>query len=529
MAESMSGAGERRFDVVVIGSGIGGLTAALTAAALGRRVLVLEAGKQLGGYSNPFRRGPYAFDPGLHYIGECGPGDAFMRVLQALDLDGQVRFRELSPRGFDRLVFPGYEVTMPRGAELYQARLEADFPHEREGLSAFFDLYRTFHRIAELRNKAVTGPPFEPERAAVEVPGAFALAPYLRATFRDLLEAHFKDPQLLAVLGAQGGNYGLPPGRASAIIGLGVLDHYLGGAYFPVGGSGALRDAFVDAITRRGGTLLRSRSVTKILLKNGRASGVLCADGEAYFAGAIISNADATRTYRELIGIENLPESLRKKTEQTRQSLSSVCLFVGTTLDVAAAGMTDANIWHFSSTDLDAMYEPLFRGELSGEDFFFLSAPSLKDPESAQARAAPEGIHHRIELVALAPYELFAGWDGLRSMKRGNDYDALKERLASRYLQAMERYVPSIREHIDVLEVSTPVTNVAYAAACRGALYGPDHAPDQYGQRRFSAKGALPGLFLCGASVLGGGIVPSALSGFMAAKLACKPGKTSGL
>jgi phytoene dehydrogenase-like protein len=526
MDETKRGAGEGRFDVLVIGSGIGGLTAALTAAIAGRRVLVLEAAKQLGGYSNPFRRGPYTFDPGIHYIGECGPGEAFTRVLQALELDSQIRFRELSPEGFDRIVFPGYAIAMPRGADLYQARLEADFPRERGGLSAFFNLYRTFHRIAELRSAAVTEPPFDPWRASVAVPGAYSLAPYVRATFRDLLDAHFKDPLLKAVLGAQGGNYGLPPGRASAIIGLGVLDHYLGGAYFPVGGSGALRDAFVDGITRRGGALLRSQVVTKILLKNGRADGVLCANGEAYFADAIISNADATRTYRDLIGVENLPEKVRKKTEQTRPSLSSVCLFVGTTLDVAAAGMTDANIWHFSSTDLDAIYEPLFQGELSSEEFFFLSAPSLKDPESA--RGAPGGVHHRLELVALAPYAMFAGWDGLLSMKRGIEYTALKEGLASRYLASIERYVPAIREHIDVLEVSTPVTNVAYAAACRGALYGPDHAPDQYGQRRFSAKGALPGLFLCGASVLGGGIVPSALSGFMAGQLAANAGKTGG-
>lgn len=521
----MSSAAPRRFDSIVIGSGIGGLTAALLLAVRGRSVVVLEAAKELGGYTNPFRRGPYSFDPGVHYIGECGPDQAFTRILEALFLDAEVRFRELSPEGFDRIVFPGYEITMPRGAELYKSRLIADFPHERDGLDTFFDLLRALHDAAGVRDPARPDATFM--RGAPQA--ARKLAPYLRATLRELLDAHLKDPLLKAVLAAQGGNYGLPPGRASALVGLGVLDHYLSGAYFPVGGSGALRDAFVRAIERRGGVLHRRRTIQKILVKGGRVAGVRCADGEEIMAPTVISNASATATYLSLLGRESLPSSIRDKAEGTRPSLSSVCLFLGTTLDVAAAGMTDANIWHSSSIDIDASYEPLFAGELPAEDFFFLSSPSLKDPGSLEGAGVAEDAppRHRLELVALAPYGPFSLHGTSKPMQRGPDYVAMKRRLADRYLELMERYVPSIGRHIDVLEISTPVTNLHYACAPFGSIYGPDHAPDQYGLRRFSAQGAIPGLFLCGASVLGGGIVPSAMSGFAAASLATSPSSTT--
>lgn len=521
----MNGGGERRFDVIVIGSGIGGLTAALTAVSCGASVLVIEAAKELGGYTNPFRRGPYSFDPGLHYIGECGPGQAFTRILEELGIADKIRFCELSPGGFDRIVFPGYEISMPKGAERYKERLASDFPGERVGLERFFELIAAVRRVvAAARDPGSLGEIRIQKNTWALVPGSRLLFKYLRATFGELLHEHFRDPLLRAVLAAQCGNYGLPPGRASAMAGLGVLDHYLEGAYFPIGGSGTLRDVFVAMIKHRGGLFIQNCPVDRIIIQNGRAAGVTCRNGESYLAGSVISNADAVSTYRDLVGAENLPAWLAQKIEQTRPSLSSLCLFIGTLLDLSAAGMTDANLWHFSSTDIDGGYEPLLRGELPPDDvsFYFLSAPSLKDPGSAVTSANAE-IRHRLELVALFPHQIFAPWSALKPMKRGPAYAALKERLARRYIALIERQIPSIGEHIDVLEIGTPVTNASYAAAADGALYGPEHTPELYGARRFSTEAALPGLFLCGASVLGGGVVPSALSGFTAGKLASAP------
>jgi all-trans-retinol 13,14-reductase len=503
--------GQQRFDVIVIGSGIGGLTAGLTVASRGRSVLVLEGGKQLGGYLNPFRRGSFSFDPGLHYLGECGPGQAFSNILGALDLSDEITFRELSPGGFDRLVFPGYEVSMPRGAEAYHARLARDFPDERGGLELFFAELARF-REATLAFDDLDGVGALPSGA---VEPSF-LSRYVRATMRDIIDPLIRDPLLRAVLSAQGGDYALPPSRASAIIGLGVLDHYLRGAYFPRGGSGALRDAFVSAIGRRGGVMRRNRRVARILLRRGRVEGVRCEDGEEFLAPTVISNVDAAVTYRELVGEANLPPRLRRKTQDTRYSLSSICLFVGTDLDVAAAGMTDANIWNYPSTDLEGCYAPT-ADWMPPAEHFFLSSPSLKDPEGTGNM--PRG-HHTLELVTLVAFEPFAAWAGMRSMRRGADYEELKVRLGERYLGAMERYVPGVSGRIRALEISTPVTNLSYASAPRGAIYGPEQSPDQCGPFRHAVRGAIPGLFLCGASTLGAGVVPAAMSGFAAGNAA---------
>lgn len=501
-------AGERSFDVIVVGSGIGGLAAALHAAVLGRRVLVLEAARELGGLVAPFRRGAYRFDTGLHYLGECGPGQGFSRVLEALGLADELRFRELSPDGFDRLVFPGYEIAVPRGADRYRDRLAADFPRERPGLDAFFEHLRAFREASagwtELRPGAAY-PRFFVEHA--------------RATYGQLLDGLIRDPLLKAVLSAQGGNYALPPGKASALTGLGTLDHYLGGAYFPCGGSGALRDAFVRGIERRGGVLRKGRAVARILVRRGRVEGVRCADGEVFSAAAVISNVDAAVTYLDLLGAEEVPGRERARASRSRPSLGAVTVFLGTSLDLAAAGMTDANVWHFASADIDRAYEPVFAGALPAQDSFFLSSPSLKDP-------VPGG-RHTLVLSTVVPYEPFARWSGARSMRRGPAYEAFKQQLLDRYLGGVERYVPGIRGHLDHVEVATPLTSVSYTAAPRGGMYGPEHTPDQVGAFRHRIQGAIPGLYLCGASTLGAGVVVSAVSGFLAGAMAA--GTTPGL
>jgi phytoene dehydrogenase-like protein len=199
-------------------------------------------------------------------------------------------------------------------------------------------------------------------------------------------------------------------------------------------------------------------------------------------------------------------------------------MFIGTNLDVAKAGMTDANIWNYPSVDIDRAYEPLFRGEMPPHNFFFLSSPSLKDPISGVK--GPPG-HHTLEFVTLAPFEPFERWADTKTKKRGEDYETFKRDLETRFLTAIEQFVPGLRDHITTLDLGTPVTNVTYTSSPQGAIYGPEQTPNQMTPFRFGARGAIDGLYLCGSSVLGAGIVPCAVSGSVAGKMAVRDASKS--
>lgn len=503
---------DRTFDAIVIGSGIGGLTAALTVARADKRVLVLEAGKAIGGYLNPFKRGAYEFNPGLHYLGECGPGQQFAQLLEILGLSDDIKFHELSPDGFDRLILPGYEVSMPKGHDVYEARLIADFPHERQGITKFFRILREFGPnvttvIDTSREKSAS-------RNLRRTPMFFK---YGRMTYSQLLDSLMSDVMLKAVLGAQYGNYGLPPQNASALVALGTLQHYLTGAYFPIGGSRALRDAFVEHLKRRGAEIRLRHAVEKILTDDDRVSGVRCRNGEEFFSKCVISNADAAMTCRDLVGLDKLPSRLREKIEHTEWSFGSVCLFIGTDMDIGAAGMTDANIWSIANVDSTGAYRSLKGGEMPDEDSYFIASASMKKPPAA---TTSDEFTHTIEFVTSAPYALFSKWADKPTMKRGEDYEAFKTILAERYLPYVERHVPGIRDNIRTLDVGTPITNATYTLAPFGAIYGPEHTPAPWGQPRYPLEGPLPGLFFCGSSTLGACIVFASISGFIAASMA---------
>ena len=511
----------RDADTIVIGSGAGGLAAAVALAQAGDRVLVFEQHYVPGGWCHSFRMQGYRFSPGVHYIGQLGPGESLRLIYEGLGVARDLTFYEMNPDAFEHFRIGDETFDLPSGREAAVERFTERFPGDARGIADYFLLAETISR--ELA--------FVPETMSFM---DFLLVPYRTRnmgryglySLERILRDRISDPLLRAFLAVQCGDHGLPPSRIPFALHAAIVGHYINGAYYPAGGGAAIPKAFVRALRRAGGTIQLSTSVEKILVeKRGRrhhAIGVRLENGTELRARRVVSNATPHITYESLVGREYLSRGLQRKLDRTRYSVAALSLFLATDLDLEGMGMDSGNYWYAANDDLEALFDRIQRPQTLGDEELpglFLGVTTLKDPTALNSG------HHTIEAVTFSSYDSFAAYVGSATGERPEAYEALKRRLMDKMLKNVELFIPGIRDHLLFAELGTPLTNRHYVRATRGACYGTEKNLKQIGPFSFGANSEIRGLGMCGASILAHGVGGATSSGLGLAAdlLGCRP------
>lgn len=456
------------WDAIVVGSGMGGLVCAAYLAVSGRRVLVLEQHDVAGGNSHVFRRRrAYEFDVGVHYLGDCGPGGLLPAIFSGLGLDGRVTYREMDRGGFDRIVLPGLTVDVPVGWEAYTKRLTAALPAQSAGIERFTRICAAV--AAETRSMMLSDG--EPSLADL-LARTPVTAEWGRRTLSELFDHCGLTPRARTVLAAQSPNYGMGPRQATVSTHAAVTDHYLRGAYYPEGGGQVLAAALVEALEAHGGELRTKRRVERILVEDGRVTGVGMTDGDVLSAPLVVSNADYSRTVFDLVGEEHFGRRVVSRTRRAKMALPLATLYIATDKELPAR--PNANLWWYRDDDIENYYEQVAKESISPVPFLFASFASLKDPGTAAV--CPPG-HSNFQVMTLCPpgYDYWGVNNGPAAgerYRRNEGYQRRKAELTESMLSAAEEALGPFREHIVHLETATPITHERYTLATGGTPYG---------------------------------------------------------
>ena len=296
------------FDTIIIGSGAGGLASAICLAKAGQKVLVLEQHYVPGGWCHSFHLNGQRFSPGVHYIGLVDEGQSTNHLYRALGVANELVFFRMNPKGYEHCWIGDQKIDMPAGiAALYES-LAQRFPHEQENLKKYLDLVERVNKQVQLipKMKGFWDHLTIPFRTK-------DMGKYGLFSLKRVIDWHIKDPLLKSILNIQCGDHGLPPAKASFPVHCVVMYHYFSGAFYPMGGGAGIVKAMTNAFKKLGGEIRVKQNVTKIIIENKTAKGVELEGGQRIFAKNILSNADPSNTYLNLVGKENLSDKLLKK------------------------------------------------------------------------------------------------------------------------------------------------------------------------------------------------------------------------
>lgn len=505
-----------RVDVAIVGAGLGGLMTAARLVRAGRSVALFDGHYVAGGCATMFARGPadrrVAFDIGLHYIGDCGPGGRIPRLLR--DVGVELELTPLDPDGFDELIFPDLRFRVPASVEGYRERLIQVFPSEKAGIDRY---------VRALREVAILGRADAPKgwKLAWEAVTRGRLAAWYKgATLGAFLDTCTKDMRLRAVIAGQSGDYGVAPGRVSLMLHCGLVNHYLEGAWYPKGGGQVIADRLADVIEGSGGTIHLRHTVTGIRVEGGRAAGLRWRGphGEegSIDAGIVVSNADLKRTYLELL--PGITAEQRRTAEGWEMGGAIFLTCLAVRADLGALGMGNRNYWQFDQYDFDTMYAEGAAGGIPPVRGCYITSATRKDPGTPGH--APPGIE-TVEVMALTPGKA-AAWgvspDDPHYRKDG-EYLAKKNEIEADLVARLERLFPGSTRDVVHLESATPITHSRFTGASDGSGYGLAATPSQFLERRPGARGPVPGLYFAGGNTRSGhGILGALTSGAQAAR-----------
>lgn len=460
--------------VIIIGSGLGGLSCGYILQKNGYDVTILEQGMQIGGCLQCFTRKGAKFETGMHFIGSAAPGQTMDRIFRYFELDRSVRLSELDPEAYNTVSLAGEKFRFARGREAFIEQMASYFPTEKDALNRYVNIIDRIASASTLNSLTSS------ERDVA------ASTEYLTLSINEVLDGIFKDELLKNVLVGDLPLYSAELDKTPFAQHAFIMDFYNQSSYRIAGGSDAIGFSLARSIERMGGQILTRQKVVKIHCDESKATGLETADEKYYPADYIISTIHPNRLL-EMLDTKMIRPAFRNRIQSIPQTAGGFALYV----------KFKENALPYMNTNLYA-----YKGQSPW------NCEQYKGPEwpkghlymhmchEDKAEFARSGV-----VLSYMNFDEVAQWKGSRIGRRGEVYEEFKKEHAERLIAEVEKHSPGFLDSIEAYWTSTPLTYLDYTGTEDGSMYGIAKDINLGPAGRVPYKTKIPNLLLAGQNV----------------------------
>ena len=469
-----------KYDILIAGSGLGGLVCGYILAKNGYKVIIVEKNPQIGGCLQTFKRGGVKFDTGMHYIGSMDEGQILHRFFKYLNLLDDVSLSRLDKSGYDVISIGGEKYKFASGFDGFVEELSLKFPQNKN------DIKEYVKRIQDIANAS---PLYNLQEINTHV---FIEADYIKTSINEFIASITDNKRLQNVLAGNLPLYAGVKDKTPTYIHALINNFYIQSAYRITGGSDTIANSLANSIKSFGGEILTNAEVESFLCNEEKMTSVLLTNGTVIEADNFISNIHPQVTI-EKTQTKQIRKVYRERIANLENTISNFTVFIKFKKDKAEYlnynfyYYDNENVWSINDYDTDCYPKSYLYMHQSTED-------KAKYAESAQ-------------MIAYMNYDEVRKWENTKVGHRGDDYEAFKREKTQQMLNKLEKSFPGINNAIEAVYTSSPLTYRDYTATKEGSMYGIIRDKNFPTQTLVSQRTKVPNLFMTGQNINSHGIL----------------------
>jgi all-trans-retinol 13,14-reductase len=478
----------KKYDIVIIGSGFGGLICGYLLSKNGYRVAVFEKHYQIGGCLQTFERKGVTFDTGMHYVGSLDKDQLLFRIFKYLGLLNDVKTHRLDTAGFDHILIKDKEYKFAMGFENFADTLSQYFPDERKTIARYVSDLRHFSSVSPITGQ---GKNFYNE---------FLSRDSIKTGVGTYFDSLTDNLPLQNVLSATNMLYAGRRNKTPLYIHALISSFYINSAWRIVGGANTIAASLRKSFEGFGGEIFTNSEVTRINCDTKKAISITLNSGEDIESKFFISNTHPENTLR-MLDTPLIKRIYRERISDVENTVSNFALYIE--FKPNTTPYLNYNIYRYNNQDVwdCANYS---EKEWPKNYIFMHQVPINNSP------FAESGI-----VIAYMQFNEVAKWSETKIERRGEDYLQFKERKKEVLLQQLENDFPGIRANIKNVYASSPLTLRDYTGTKEGSMYGILKDKNKLEQSFVSHRTKIPNLFFTGQNINSHGILGVGVGAFI--------------